>query len=149
MAGVYTSAAEVFDGVIAAVHDLNGDLERSSDWDAFQLRSDDGEDSVEQVPRDRSWQLVPLDGPSLGPDRCTESMVVAPGFLHLDRPESLRRMLRDHALVRPRLRALARHVPGVIDVKVEGPRYGYDAVPGMCLVSYRVSLTYHVRLVQP
>lgn len=147
MSAVYTSADQVFEGVIAAVHSLNASLECTSDWDTFQLRTDDGEDSVEQVPRDRSWQLVPIDGPTLAPTRCAEELTVAAGFLHLDKPESLRRMLRDHQKVRPLLRGLAAHIPGVTAVKVQGPRYGYGAVPGACLVSYQVSLTYHVELV--
>ena len=144
---VYTSADQVWDGVIAAVHSLNDELERTSDWGVFHLRTDEGESSVEQVPRDRSWQLVPLEGPTLAPNRCTEELAAAAGFLHLDKPESLRQMLRDHQKVRPLLRSLAAHIPGVTAAKVEGPRYGYGIVAGACLVTYQVRLTYHVELV--
>lgn len=144
---VYTSASKVFDGVVAAVEGLNEDLDKSSDLDVFVLRTDDGNDSVEQVPRNRSWQLVPVEGPTLGKNRCMEEIAFAAGFLHLDKPESLRRMLDDHALVRPRLRALAAFVEGVNSVQVTGPKYSYGVVAGACLVTYEVRTTYHVELV--
>lgn len=144
---VYTSASAVFDGIIAAVEGLNPELVKTSDLDGFTLRTDDGNDSVEQVVRNRSWQLVPVEGPTLGANRCKEEAAFAAGFLHLDKPESLRLMLDDHAIVRPRLRALAALIPGVDSVKVTGPKYGYGIVAGACLVAYEVRLTYHVELV--